>query len=491
LRPSFRDASIKTKLVLASVLGCGAALLIAGAVITSYDLVGLRRSLVQRMTVQADIVGANCLSALLFNDSKSATDTLAALRADPAVLAAGLYTPDRRLFATYSSGPSHAMAPTGEGPIAAAQGHRLEKSRLLVSRSILFDREAIGTLIIVSDLGEISAKMTRDVTIVAAVLVVSLLVALVISSRLQRHISEPMLHLAETARRISLEKDFSVRASGESRNEIGALVRAFNEMLEEIRKQEAALRSVHDELEQRVADRTAQLETANRELEAFSYSVSHDLRAPLRSIDGFSQALLEDSADKLDDQSKKHLQRTRAAAKRMGQLIDDLLGLSRLSRGELKRAPVDLTELARTTAMEIFQSEPERKVELKVAEGLVAQADGQLLNVVLENLLRNAWKFTRIRGVAHIEFGSLQQDGTRVFFLRDDGVGFDMAYAEKLFGAFQRLHSAKEFEGTGIGLATVARIIRRHGGKVWAEAEIEKGATFYFTLEGSLSRSAA
>ena len=480
--PLFRGASVKVKLILASVLGSGAALLVAGAVIIGDDLIQLRKAMVRRMSVQADIVGANCISGLLFNDPKSAEATLAALKADPRILAAGLYTPDRQLFATYLRDPASAKHITEAGWGDTDEGSRLQADRLLSSRSILFDRKTIGTVVIVSDLSELTTSMTRGVTIVGTVLLASLLIAFAISSRLQRDISQPILHLAETARRVSLEKDFSVRATGDRGDEIGELVRAFNEMLEEIRQQEVALRAARDELELRVAERTTQLEASNRELEAFSYSVSHDLRAPLRSIDGFSQALLEDCADMLDERGKEHLQRTRAAAKRMGQLIDDLLSLSRVTRGEMTRESVDLTELAKSTAAEIGRGQPERKVECKIAEGLVARGDRRLLGVVLENLLRNAWKFTRHRAIAHIEFGSKQQNGTRLFYLRDDGAGFDMAYSEKLFGAFQRLHSTNDFEGMGIGLATVARIVRRHGGRVWAEGETDKGATFYFTL---------
>jgi len=223
-------------------------------------------------------------------------------------------------------------------------------------------------------------------------------------------------------------------------------------------------------------------EATSRELEAFSYSVSHDLRAPLRSIDGFSQALLEDCAPMLDDKARQHLQRVRAASQRMGRLIDDLLDLSRVTRAEMQRGKVDLSRLARAVADNLRRTDPARRVEVEVAEGAIVDGDERLLRVVLENLLGNAWKFTKERPVAHIAFGAMAENGHKAFYVRDDGAGFEMAYAHKLFGAFQRLHAAKEFEGTGIGLATVARIVRRHGGKVWAESDLGKGATFYFTL---------
>jgi signal transduction histidine kinase/HAMP domain-containing protein len=228
---------------------------------------------------------------------------------------------------------------------------------------------------------------------------------------------------------------------------------------------------------------TAALQAANRELEAFSYSVSHDLRAPLRSIDGFSQALLEDYAASLDAQAQDYLQRIRGATQRMAQLIDALLALSRITRVELRREDLDLTAIAQAIAADLQRQEPARQVAFVIAEGLRAAGDPRLLRVALENLLGNAWKFTATCPQACIEVGQrTQPDGARGFFVRDNGVGFDMAYADKLFGAFQRLHRASEFPGTGIGLATVQRIVHRHGGRIWAEGAVGQGATFSFTL---------
>ncbi len=478
----FGGGSIKGKLILASVVSKTAALLMVGALITTFDLIELRQRLVRRVSVQSDIVGANCLSALLFSDPKSAGTTLAALKADPRVLAAGLYTADRRLFATYVRQPSGGTILPPESSAGAGPGSRLLDDRLLLSRSILFDGKTIGSVLIVSDVSEITDTMTRDVVIFASVLLVSLLISLALSTRLQRGITQSILGLAETARKVTLEKDYSVRATVGSRDEIGSLVGAFNEMLEEIRKQETELRAGRDRLEQRVVERTAQLETANKELEAFSYSVSHDLRAPLRSIEGFSHALLEDCADSLSEAGRDSLQRIVGSTVKMGQLIDGLLNLSRVSRAELKGRSVDLSSLAREIVADLRASENGRRVECVVAEGAVTQGDPALLRAVLQNLIGNAWKFTRKRDLARIEFGIDGGSGEPKYFVQDNGAGFDMAFVDKLFGAFQRLHGQSEFPGIGIGLATVQRIVNRHGGRVWAIAAPDKGATVYFTL---------
>jgi PAS domain S-box-containing protein len=279
-------------------------------------------------------------------------------------------------------------------------------------------------------------------------------------------------------RMLSVVQEITARKEAESARKAAE---ARRQMAEE------AVRELNAELESRVVERTAQLEAANKELEAFSYSVSHDLRAPLRAMDGFSHALLEDYGSQLPEEGQRYLQTIRQGAQRMGALIDDLLTFSRLSRTPLTRRAVDLDRLVQDALAEIAAHQKERQIDVRVSDLPACHGDAALLKQVWINLLSNAYKYTRQRAEAVVEIGCNRENGETVYFIRDNGTGFDMRYAGKLFGVFQRLHRADEYEGTGVGLAIVQRVIHRHGGRIWADAKVDSGATFYFTLEASKS----
>ena len=475
--------TIRRKLTRISVLSSITALVTASAVFLVLDARTFRDRLAGRVRTEAQIISASAVSPVLFGDSEAAIAALAGLRAESAVVGAAI-------FAEGAASPLAVYRREGAPPLSAAAGAGDAASavfadgRLRVVEPIRFEGKLLGSVLVEAELTELGRRQRRYAGIVLVVLAFSFLLAVAMSRKVERTISGPILHLADVARQVSAGKDYSVRATVQGDDEIGALVATFNGMLDEIQKRDAEVGEARGELERRVEARTRDLAAANKELEAFSYSVSHDLRAPLRAIDGFSKVLLTNYAVSLDDRGRHYLDRVRAGTQRMSELIDDLLALARLSRKELVRRPVDVTELAERVAAELARREPARVTAVAIENGLAAEADPQLLTIVLENLLGNAWKFTGKAADGRIEVSRHRNGGTEdVFAIRDNGAGFDMAYADKLFGAFQRLHLDTDFEGTGIGLVTVQRIVSRHGGRVWAEGEVGKGATFYFTLE--------
>ena len=482
---SQRPDTVHRKLMRALLGTSIAVLAVTCSVFITYEYVTFRKSVVQALTTRGQIIAANSTAALAFQNEADARNVLSALRVDPHMAAACLYDQDGHIFARYPAAAPPASLPATPQP----EGSRFEEGHVVVFLPVLQGDRRLGTVYLKSDLSAMNQRFRLYALLVAFVVAGSLAVAFVLSTRLQKRVAEPILDLARTARSVSEQKDYALRARKRSNDEIGQLTDSFNDMLAQIQERDTALRQTEEdirklnvELEQRVADRTMQLEAANRELESFAYSVSHDLRAPLRSIDGFSQVLVEDFGDRLGDEGRGTLQRIRAATQRMGQLIDDLLKLSKVTRAEILRERVDLSSLARRAAAAAQQREPERPVNVAVAEGVFGEGDARLLDVVFENLIGNAFKFTTKQPKPRIDFGVNRDGGRLVYFVRDNGAGFDMAYAGKLFGAFQRLHSAAEFLGTGIGLATVQRIIHRHGGSVWAEGIVGGGATFSFTL---------
>lgn len=481
---ALRD-SLHRKLMRALMATSLVVLAVTCTTFVGYEYVTFRRELVRGLATRAGIIAANSTAALAFRNEADARDVLSALDRDPHLIAAAIYDEEERLFVAFPEAAATSLPP----PVAGTFGHRFEASRLVLRVPVAEGSRRLGSVLLVSGLGAQFERFRLYAALVAAVIAASLGAAWLLANRLRDRIAAPILELAKTARNVSDHKDYGLRARHLSDDEIGELTTSFNAMLDRIEERDAALRRTEEEirtlnirLEERVSQRTAELEASNRELAAFSYSVSHDLRAPLRTLDGFSRILLEDYSDRLDATARDYLGRLRSGSQRMAELIDDLLTLSRLTRAEMRRGAVDLTGLAWGVVAELREREPGRSVDVRIEDGLFATGDPDLIRVALDNLLGNAWKFTSRRPEGLIEVGREAIEGAEVFYVRDNGAGFDMAYASKLFGAFQRLHGSDEFEGTGIGLATVARIIHRHGGQVWANGEVGVGATFRFTL---------
>lgn len=491
------SSSIGRKLRWLSILSSGSAIIAASLALLFFQLQEVRISLLRRLETVADLIAFNSVAAVDFDDAAAASAMLASLKTRPEIESAGIVV-NGRIFAMYGGG--RANVPAHDDLLHATAGHRFTERELTVFRRISSKGRLLGTLFVRSNLREIAQTRWRFAAITGGVAIPALLIAILISHLLHRSISRPILNLASLAVAVSHQKDYSVRAPAvQSAAEIEQLVNTFNQMLTDIQRQHLEIERAQATLEQRVADRTLELEerteqleaqgrelaAANKELESFSYAVSHDLRALLRAIDGFSRVLLSEFGHKTLDQRGMHfLDRVRAGTQRMSALIDDMLHLARVTRAPLERRDVDVTTVAEGVAAELASRNPDRHMRCAIEPGLRASADSHLLTIAFENLLGNAWKFTGARDEGRVDVGLTSKDGQPVFFVRDNGAGFDMAYAGKLFGAFQRLHSESDFEGTGIGLATVKRIITRHGGLVWAEAAEGEGATFYFTLGG-------
>jgi signal transduction histidine kinase len=479
-------ASIRNKVLALVLLATLAAVLVAIGAMVLHDLNNYRRTWVGDLTTQAELLAKTTAPALAFDDARVASENLELLRFRPKVRAGAVYNTRGKIFASFARDEDHAFPALPE-----ADGVNIEGAELVVFRRVVSDEEILGTVYVSADY-EFYARLLSYLGISAVVALLAMLVAYALSIPMQRAVTRPLFEIARVAREVTENRNFALRAKKLSEDEIGRLAEAFNTMLAEIERSTRDLEAsngevlrLNAELEQRVSERTEQLQYTNKELEAFCYSVSHDLRAPLRAIDGFSQALVEDFPRDIPEEGTRYLARIRSSVQRMGQLIEDLLNLSKVSRAQLTVQDVDVSALARQVLGELQAAEPQRRVEVNVWEGMHAQADARLLRAALENLAGNAWKFTSKRERATIEAGCLRDGPQATFFVRDNGAGFDMAYADKLFGAFQRLHANTEFSGTGIGLATVQRIVHRHGGRIWAEAAPGKGAVFYFTLGGA------
>lgn len=477
---AFQDLPIRRKLITIILATSGVVLLLTCAAFLSYEAFTFRQTSARQLATLGEVIAANSTGALAFDNADDATQVLAALKAERHIVAACLYDARGKLFSHYP-----AAAPTSEFPAApAADGFRFESGYLVGFTPVVQVKgsQRLGTLYLRSDLDAMYERLRLYGGIAVLVIAVSFLVAYFLSRTLQQQISRPVLALAETARAVSDRHDYSVRAAKHGADELGLLTEAFNHMLAQIEEQNA-------ELEKRVRERTAELEAANDELEAFCSSAAHDLRTPIRAITGFTDILLARSADALPADVRHHISQIHDGSSQMSQLITDLLAFSRLGRQAISREAIEPARLCREVFKELESERQDRRVELRIGALPALHGDPALLRVVFVNLLSNALKYSRPRDPAVIEIGVTQRtdETTPIFFVRDNGVGFDMQNAEKLFGLFKRLHHAHEFEGTGVGLATVRRIIERHGGHIWAEATPGTGATFFFTVPATAS----
>jgi PAS domain S-box-containing protein len=603
-----KSTSIQRKLMKVIMLTSGAVLLLTCTAYFAYEVFTFRQVMLQQLTILGEITAANSTAALAFENRDDANEILAALKADRHIVAAGLYDKKGNLFSKYPQDLPDNAFPTAP----SLESFHFENSYLSGFKPVTQGSKYLGALYLKSDMGAMSERLRLYGGIAILVIVLSSLLAYLLSRRLQKRISKPILTLTKTVKAISERGDYSVRVIKLGEDELGVLTDAFNQMLAQIEEQnlelsessarvntvlnsalsavilmdaaglitywnersekmfgwtreeaigrplaetiipesfreghrkglthflntgegpainrliemsalrkngnefpielsinalktgkvlafcgfitditerkhaEAEIHSFSQNLEQMVKERTNELETANKELEAFSYSVSHDLRAPLRSIHGFITIFHEDYGDKFDEEAKRLMSIIVNSSKKMGQLIDDLLDFSKLGRRELTRTNVNMNSLVAGIWDGETRLKDRNNLKLIMSTLPNANVDSITITQVWTNLISNAIKYSRNREYPIVEIGHFDKEGETVYYIRDNGSGFDMKYYDKLFGVFQRLHSSKEFEGTGVGLAIVHRIVVKHGGTVWAESKINEGTTFYFSIK--------
>jgi signal transduction histidine kinase len=490
--------SIRNKLLLIVLVTTVSVLTLAGAIFLVYDINTYRTLRLNDASTQLSLLAYSSTSALQFEDKIVAAENLDLMKLRPSVRAAAIYDARGHLFARYLRADTEHEFPALPGE----EGVQQDLHTMTISSRIVRDGEILGSAYLAADF-PLLERILRYMGILLLVAFGALGISALLALKLQSLITKPLFSIVAIAREVVTSRQYTLRAEKISEDETGTLVDAFNDMLAVIENRTHAMESanqklaaesakhaqaretimqLNEELEDKVLERTEQLQATNQELESFCYSVSHDLRGPLRSISGFTQALREELPKELPGEATRYIERVVAATRRMSQLIDDLLNLSRVSRGELIRQQLDLTEMARDVVRELQARDPNYKPDVSVWQGMTTQADPKLLRIVFENLLGNAWKFSSKKDNPRIVVGVMKDGPREVYFVRDNGAGFDMRYADKLFGAFQRLHAMNEFPGTGIGLATVQRIIHRHGGRIWFDSAPDNGASFYFTL---------
>ncbi|MGH9731171.1 MAG: response regulator [Candidatus Acidiferrales bacterium] len=501
-----KNHSISRKLTWMNMFVSGAALLLACVAFIAYDMVTFREAMVGNLSIQSQIIGSNTASALLFNDPQSAENTLSALKAAHNILSAAIYEPNGRLFASYSRDPGH-NSPPSTIPSGQAERHSFENREIVLVRPIVFQGKPTGIIYIRSDLRELNQRLEQYASIAVVVLLVCLMAALLVSSIFRRAVAEPIVGLAELARTVSRDKNYSIRAMPTPRHgELAILIEAFNEMLKQIQENETALRRAHDELEQRVQERTTELETAKKELEAFSASIlrakeelerasrfkdqflstmSHELRTPLNAVLGFSDLLTEERYGPLNERQRRYVSHIHTGGKHLLRLINDILDLSKIEAGRLQLAIEHVT--VRTAfgevadAMRPLAEKKSHSLVVNTSKEIRVRADSVRFKQVLMNLIGNAIKFTPEGG--KIELAARQLGEVVRVEVRDSGLGIPPEEQQRIFEAFYRSNQTEKLvEGTGLGLAITKRLVELHGGHLGLESQQGLGSCFYFTL---------
>ncbi|AZT83902.1 HAMP domain-containing protein [Marinobacter sp. NP-4(2019)] len=468
---------LKTKLLFLTLFTSALGIALVCASLIFVENRNYKKQLESELHVIAGILAEQSAAALIFEDNEQLTSIVSSLERINTIRQACVYD-DQGNIMTSLVGIDEQPCPNVDQRLK--MGFVDDMYRLLIP--VTLDNETVGRLYLISHLEVLHGHIRTFVWVAIGIGSVILLALVFLALRLQRIVSEPILTLSNTAERIALNHDYSIRAPVSGADELGRLGNTFNEMIGTIQQQNLRILESRDNLEKIVDARTSELSMANRELEAFSYSVSHDLRQPLRAIEGFGQALEEDCGDQLNDSGKDYLKRIRAASVRMASLIDGLLILSRVSRQPMENRTIDLSHMLREITDELKGVSDDPPSEIHIQQGIQVVGDSRMLRIAFQNLLENAWKYSSREEKRVIEVLATRKGHTIAIEVRDNGVGFDMRYIDKLFVAFNRLHTPSEFGGTGIGLATVYRVIRRHHGTISATSEVGKGASFVVKL---------
>lgn len=467
---SINNISIKYKLILMQVFTAAILLGLCIAVFVITDIQSFKERKVEEMNAIAQVVSLNSLSAIKFLDNETANRILSDLNVKPDIVNAAIFDSEGNVFARYTKrGNTPNSFPA---KILLEEKYEFAGNDLFIYNTIEQGKDILGVVFLQAELSQLQEVRNQKFKTGLLVFVFGLMLAFLMVFFVQRTISRPIINLAGLMQNVKDTGDYKSRSPVKGKDEINRLSLMFNDMLGQIERREIGIK-----------ERTAELETVNKELESFSYTVSHDLRAPVRAINGFIKVVEQKYKDQLGEEGKGLLKIVSDEAIRMGQLIDDLLAFSRMRRKEIEKSNVDMTVLAKEAVNESLKLNEEKyKAKIILNDLPPARCDGALIRQVWVNLVSNALKFSSKNPEPKVEIGSYPKDGFNVYYVKDNGVGFDMKYYDKLFGVFQRLHSSQEFEGTGIGLAIVKRTVSRHGGEVWAEAKVNDGAKFYFSL---------